>query len=561
MFQKETTEQEGKVQANKGGHVQAAREKVDIEEKNKDIREEAISTYKNLEKGIKLKAELQEHKGRIEEALDNTPDSKKKSADYLANRINLIKIERVLPTIQDKLIPGEIILEDLKDFTIRKSYGDVANTLRAIGKYEAPKDPRLTSEELTLLNKITTQPWFNTVDKQNAQVLICLFDLHNNPKVPKETLLSLIDEKSFQNLKPDNQRMLLNLALNLGEEATKNLTKLLNEEIKGKSSLLNEDFSAFEDRPGKTFMENLTHFLNSDLKAINNGKRAVTTDEKREESKKKELIISEFIKEIATFSEIQQEDRGTCAPTTLHHYMSWMNPSELTRLYSSLVIEGHCWTHGGDQIKLVKDSIVEDGTGRTLSERVITSSLLEDAAKRKSNRGLDYSNQKNAFVLNNGDTARETYQTLAEFIHTCESVLWEMKTKIIPSKENKEELIPKAIEILSTLDPETTNPEFTALAVRWPSFAPNEDKDNVGSHAILARGIIEDRDRVGRRSIPEPPRLLFRNPHGASHHLKGEYIDKFKFIRVENPGEGEYSIPLKELQAGGEFELRLLLKK
>jgi hypothetical protein len=349
------------------------------------------------------------------------------------------------------------------------------------------------------------------------------------------------------------------LATRLGDETCKHLTSILNEKNNGKSVLLDKDFTGDENTPGKTLIENLFKLYNSKLVS---GQLDTFTEYNLNDEK--EVVVQSFIRELAQFHEIEQENRGTCAVSVPQHFMNWRCPSEITRLYTDLISNGQCVTKGGNVIYIMEDAIPDDKTGRSYYERIYTTALLNDAVLSNGEEDVIYSNELDGFVKPEDLLAqgakeitlhRKTGQTTEEYIYTCESLFGGLDTTIVPEDHLKKEQIEEAKNILRSLVTYSGNPDFTAISVRWPI---NLDDKDAGNHALLALGIFKEQSYEGRENREEE-RLLFRNPHGSTRHAKGTIFSNG--VRVENPKEGHYSIPLTNLNEGGHHELRILMHK
>lgn len=518
------------------------------------LSKKAFATYDEIKGTEELIGKLKE----ASKAPQIPPE--KGSSEYHINTINLARIEKNLPSMEVNLILPNVHAENLRENINSKKYGEAAKILKVIGDYQKPTDPRLTPNEIEYLKDFTGEIWFKDLKLSEQNEILHSIFLDSNPNhTTKESLSILTCGPSFNKLSKDEQQKLVLLATRLGDDTCCHLTAILNGKNNERSVLLDNDFTGENNSPGKTLIENLFQLHNAKLVS-----GRLDSDTTYDLNDKKDIVVQEFIQEIAKFNQIEQENRGTCAVTVPHHFMNWRCPSEMTRLYTELISKRMCVTKGGNAIYLQDDAIPEDETGRSYCERIFTTALLNDAVQSNGEKDVIYSNEFAGYIKPGELIAkgakkvtlhRKTGQTTEEYIYTCKSLFGGLDTTIVPEGDLIKEQIEEAKNILRSLETYSKNPDFTAISVRWPSSSTDKD---IGNHALLALGVFREQSYEGRENREEE-RLLFRNPHGSTRHAKGTIFSNG--VRVENPKEGHYSIPLKNLNEGGQHELRILMHK
>jgi hypothetical protein len=91
-------------------------------------------------------------------------------------------------------------------------------------------------------------------------------------------------------------------------------------------------------------------------------------------------LVTDLVQEIATPSSIAQRNRGTCAPTTIAIDLAMNNPAEYVRIASGLASpEGEVTLAGGQELTREAGTAAEDGTNRSVSQRLMGSAFMEFA--------------------------------------------------------------------------------------------------------------------------------------------------------------------------------------
>jgi hypothetical protein len=99
-------------------------------------------------------------------------------------------------------------------------------------------------------------------------------------------------------------------------------------------------------------------------------------------------LVTDLVQELATPSAINQGPRGTCAPTTIAIQLAMNHPAEYARIAASLASsEGQVRLAGGQVLTREDGTAADDGTGRSVTQRLIGSAFMELA-----NGDRDYDN-------------------------------------------------------------------------------------------------------------------------------------------------------------------------
>ncbi|MDP1826742.1 MAG: hypothetical protein Q8L48_25955 [Archangium sp.] len=91
----------------------------------------------------------------------------------------------------------------------------------------------------------------------------------------------------------------------------------------------------------------------------------------------RQQLLSDVVQEVAVPEAIAQRNRGTCVPTSIEIQLVQQNPAEYVRLIAGLATPaGEVTTAGGDVLKR-EDGVLEDGTSRSLSQKLLAPALME----------------------------------------------------------------------------------------------------------------------------------------------------------------------------------------
>ena len=186
---------------------------------------------------------------------------------------------------------------------------------------------------------------------KSPEFMADLHGLSNNPK--------------FEKLSPEERQKTLNVYGTATPEGRTALNGLLDKEVNGKPALLDKA------KDGTTALDNLDRFANSNL-----DKRLTSFGKPEDKSK----VLSGLLQEMnAPAQTINQGDRGTCTVTSMTHRVADKNPGEYSRLVTDLATKGEAKLTNGDTIKPPADGFMEDRGGRTTSERLLQSALMNYA--------------------------------------------------------------------------------------------------------------------------------------------------------------------------------------
>ncbi len=91
-------------------------------------------------------------------------------------------------------------------------------------------------------------------------------------------------------------------------------------------------------------------------------------------------ILLSVLTEVIDPGSIDQSFKTTCAATTLEYLLARQNPAELVRLVTGLVSPlASVVLANKDTLRRVKDSVAYDNSGRSISERVFQSAVMDSA--------------------------------------------------------------------------------------------------------------------------------------------------------------------------------------
>lgn len=106
-------------------------------------------------------------------------------------------------------------------------------------------------------------------------------------------------------------------------------------------------------------------------------------------------LLADTVQELAVPSAIAQQTKNTCGPTTASIYVAMTRPAEYARLVTGLASpEGKVTLADGSTLGRVKDTIADDGSGRSASQR-----LLEPALMDRANGIAGYDNGKDKHTV------------------------------------------------------------------------------------------------------------------------------------------------------------------
>lgn len=107
----------------------------------------------------------------------------------------------------------------------------------------------------------------------------------------------------------------------------------------------------------------------------------------------RQQLLSDVVQEVAVPEAIAQRNRGTCVPTSIEIMLVQQDPAEYVRLIAGLASPaGEVTTAGGDVLKR-EEGVLEDGTSRSLSQKLLAPALME-----LGNGLADYDNEADEHV-------------------------------------------------------------------------------------------------------------------------------------------------------------------
>jgi hypothetical protein len=107
----------------------------------------------------------------------------------------------------------------------------------------------------------------------------------------------------------------------------------------------------------------------------------------------RQQLLADVVQEVAVPEAIAQRNRGTCVPTSIEIQLAQQDPAEYVRLISGLASpKGEVTTAGGDVLER-EPGVLDDGTSRSLSQKLLAPALME-----LGNARADYDNDADEHV-------------------------------------------------------------------------------------------------------------------------------------------------------------------
>lgn len=106
-------------------------------------------------------------------------------------------------------------------------------------------------------------------------------------------------------------------------------------------------------------------------------------------------LLSDVVQELATPDAIAQHTKNTCGPTAASIYLAMNNPAEYVRLATGLASpSGQVELANGATLQRVDNTIADDGSGRSTSQRLMEPALMDYA-----NGPLGYDNARDVHTI------------------------------------------------------------------------------------------------------------------------------------------------------------------
>lgn len=198
-------------------------------------------------------------------------------------------------------------------------------------------------------------------------------------------------------------------------------------------------------------------------------------------------LVTDLVQEMATPSSINQGPRGTCAPTTIAIQLAMDNPAEYARIAAGLASpEGTVELAGGQTLTREDGTAADDGTGRSVSQRLMGSAFMELA-----NGDRDYKNDT-------GDGAGAWSNDLDKLY---EAVMGRsMSDKRLDTDE-------KRADAMDIIDTQLRAGASVPVALKWGD----------GYHKVLV---------TGTETIDGQEYVKYTNPWGREERLPREEFEK-----------------------------------
>ncbi len=219
-------------------------------------------------------------------------------------------------------------------------------------------------------------------------------------------------------------------------------------------------------------------------------------------------LLADVVREVAVPSAIAQHQRGTCAATVVGIHLADESPAEYVRLMTGLASpSGEVELANGDVITREEGTIGDDGSGRSLSQRLIEPAFMEYA----NGADLDYDNASDEHRDEDGNKVHTgLYSSQVDrllegvFDHRFEN------RDGINTEEEREEAWD---ELVDEVENEGREVE---VGVRW----------GTGGHKLLVTDISQDAS--GQEFV------TYVNPWGKTETLpKEEFLDRLQNMNTE----------------------------
>lgn len=226
-------------------------------------------------------------------------------------------------------------------------------------------------------------------------------------------------------------------------------------------------------------------------------------------------VFRETVRELAVPDRINQGERNTCAATVPLIQLAKDDPAEYARLVNGMSSpEGKVVTKGGDELQRVPGLEQDDGSGRTITQRLLAPALMEYA----NGRFASYDNKSDQHRIAGQDVRKGGLAWFqAESVH---ETLTGRDFKQLGKYEARNNGLGTGIEYVGLKQVEESLKEGKSVPVgmNWG----DKDKPNItqSMHKVLVTGITEEN---GQRYVE------FTNPHGTRERMKAEDFESRMF--------------------------------
>ncbi len=200
-------------------------------------------------------------------------------------------------------------------------------------------------------------------DASKTRVLEMMAKNANGPYVKQ--MRDLMCDPKFAAMSDADKTKALNVFENTTPAGRTALLKLMNKEVNGSPAL----FSRGVGGSGPTLLDQLDRLSTTPLHSGVVDPGGLPQD--------RTVVTEELLKELSEPSkELNQGNRGTCPVTTMSHRLSDKNPAEYARIVTDLATTGQSKLANGDNIQVPPDGFAADSSGRSVSERLFQSAVM-----------------------------------------------------------------------------------------------------------------------------------------------------------------------------------------
>lgn len=249
------------------------------------------------------------------------------------------------------------------------------------------------------LAKIVDSKSFDKMDDALKTRTLDLAANHSANNQHTRSLTNLVTHDNFGAMPAQDQGKTLNVFEGASMDGKEALAKLMKKDVNGTPALMSKSTGT----TGK-LIDHLDR-LNSTNIAPNVADGSGTPANKRQ-------VTEDLLKELANPNQnINQDNRGTCAPTSISYKLAVLNPAEYARIVTDLTTTGQSTLANGSTIQPPADAFMQDNSNRSVSERLLQSSLMNLAYRgtyQNWNPGADGTRgtPDDGFLAQGGGTSR-----------------------------------------------------------------------------------------------------------------------------------------------------------
>ncbi|MCI0416543.1 hypothetical protein L0222_27560 [bacterium] len=178
--------------------------------------------------------------------------------------------------------------------------------------------------------------------------------------------IGLIKHHRYEVLSKEEKGKAVTVFESTTPDGKKAFLKLLEKDIDGKPALASRGYGSTE-----TLLDELHRLSTSDFDAKFDPKVAGVG---------KDRVMEDLLKEVSDPDHyINQDNRDVCTVTSITHSLAAKNPAEYARITADLATRGTSRLANGDFIRPTNDSWKDDGSNRSVGERLVHSGLMDYA--------------------------------------------------------------------------------------------------------------------------------------------------------------------------------------